>query len=203
MTDTVGMASGTKTNGEPAPQSTLLGLPAEFRNEIYLLVAAGSTRPLLVSRLMHLQATRKSSPDKKIRSTLETLLDSAVGLHLLNQTCRQLRDEFQPLFLHASEPYHRLILNNFDVAQTEFVIWFLYKYRARGLRTKDVRGYTSHSGVAHKVKVEFLGDGDIVKSADAFLQHIIAKCDLREHLTKPMTRPAIGMVLGNRQCMAL
>jgi hypothetical protein len=158
---------------------------------------------------MQLQAQRKSSPEKKKKKkkkknvTLETLLNSAVSLHPLSWTCRQLRDEFQPLFLHESEPHHRLIINNFDVAQTEFVTRFLYKYRTRGFRTNGLRRNTSHSSVAHKVKVEFLGDSDIVKSADAFLQHIIAKCDLQEHLIKSPTRPAIGMILSNRQCMAL
>ena len=114
------MASNTQTNGAPRPQPTLLGLPAELRNEIYLLVAVESTRPLLVSRLMQLEAQRALlPPDNRDNVTLVNRLNNAVGLHPLSQTCRQLRDEFQPVFLHNSAPCHRLIINNFDVAQTE------------------------------------------------------------------------------------
>jgi hypothetical protein len=152
---------------------------------------------------MQLEAQRKSSPNKKPKVALETLLDSAVGLHPVSRACRQLRAEFQPLFLHESETLHRLIINNFDVAQTEFVTRFLYTYCIRGSRANGVHRCTSHSGAVHKVKVEFLGDSDIVKSADAFLQHIIAKCDLREHFIAPMTHPAFRMILSDRLSIAL
>lgn len=194
------MAPDTQSDGASAPQPTLLGLPAELRNEIYLLVAAGSTRPLLASRLMQLEAQTTISPDNRNNVTPETLLNRAIGLHPLSQTCRQLRDEFQPVFLHESAPCHRLIINNFDVAQTEFVASFLHKHYVKGFRLKGARRYTSHSGVPHSIKVEFLADSDIVKSADAFLQHVLTKSEIPKHL---LTRSAMQVIMHKTPRMCL
>lgn len=187
------MASNTQTDVASAPQPTLLGIPAELRNDIYLLVAFGSTRPLLVSRLMQLEAQTTNPPDNRNNVTPESVLDRAIGFHPLSQTCRQLRDEFQPFFLHESATRHRIIINNFDVAQTEFVVSFLHKHRVKGFRLKGARRYTSHSGVPHSIKVEFLADSDIVKSADAFLQHVLTKSEIPKHL---ITRSAMQIIMN-------
>lgn len=194
------MAPDTQSDGASAPQPTLLGLPAELRNDIYLFVAAGSTRPLLASRLMQLEEQTTTSPDNRNNVTPETVLNRAVGLHPLSRTCRQLRDEFQPVFLHESAPYHRLIINNFDVAQTEFVTSFLHKFHVRGFRLKGARRYKSHSGVPHSIKVEFLADSDIVKSADAFLQHVLTKSEIPKHL---LTRSAMQVIVNKTSRISL
>jgi len=191
------MASGTQTNGGPA-QPSLLGLPAELRNEIYLLVATGNTRPLLVSRLMQLRAHSKPFPEKKEKIKLETLLDSAVGLHPFSRTCRQLRDEFQPLFLHESEPCHRLIVNNFNVAQTSFAARFLHKCRVMGFRRKGARRHTSRSGIKHRIKLEFHSDSDIIRSAYAFLEQIVAK---REYPKEMITQATIKWAMNRSHRM--
>lgn len=176
------MASDTQTDRESSSQLTLLGLPAELRNSIYFLVAAGNTRPLLVSRLMQLESQRALlPPDNRDNVTLENRLNNAVGLHPLSQTCRQLRDEFQPVFLHHSAPCHRLVVNNFDVAQTEFIANFLRKHRIVDLWQDRVRRYVYASGVVGRIEVEFRGDGDIVKSAEALLHHILTSCELRKN----------------------
>ena len=175
------MASDTQTDRESSSQLTLLGLPAELRNSIYFLVAAGNTRPLLVSRLMQLESQRALlPPDNRDNVTLENRLNNAVGLHPLSQTCRQLRDEFQPVFLHHSAPCHRLVVNNFDVAQTEFIANFLRKHRIVDLWQDRVRRYVYASGIVGRIEVEFRGDSDIVKSTEALLHHIRTPCELRK-----------------------
>lgn len=174
------MASDTQNDGDVS-QPTLLGLPAELRNSIYFLVAAGNTRPLLVSRLMQLEAERAlRPPNNRSNVTLENRLNNAVGFHPLSQTCRQLRDEFQPVFLHHSAPCHRLIINNFNVAQSEFVANFFRKHRMVDLWQDRVRRYVYASGVVGRIEVDFRRDSDIVKSAEALLHHILKLCELRK-----------------------
>lgn len=195
------MASITQSDGEYAPQLTLLGLPAELRNSIYLLVAAGNTRSLLVSRLMQLEAQRALlHPDNRDNITLENRLNNAVILHPLSQTCRQLRDEFQPVYLYNSAPCHRLIINNFDVAPTEFVASFLRKHRIVDLWQDRVRRYVYASGVVGRIEVEFRGDSDIVKSAEALLHHNLTQCDLRK---EPNRLSPVDWAIGPTQRMAI
>lgn len=195
------MASDTQTDGKSLSQLTLLGLPAELRNSIYFLVAAGNTRPLLVSRLMQLEAQRALlPPDNRDNVTLENRLNNAVGLHPLSQTCRQLRVEFQSVFLHYSAPCHRLIVNNFDVAQTEFDANFLRKHRIVDLWQDRVRRYVYASGVVGRIEVEFRGDSDIVKSAEALLHHILTPCELRKN---PNGLSAVSWARGPTQRMAI
>jgi len=175
------MASDTQNDGKSALRPTLLSLPAELRNSIYFLVADGNTRPLLVSRLMQLEVQRALlPPDNRDNVTLENRLNNAVGLHPLSQTCRQLRNEFQPVLLHNSAPCHRLIINNFDVTQTEFVTNFFRKHRIVDLWQDRVRRYVYASGIVGRIEVEFRGDSDIVKSAEALLHHILTPCELRK-----------------------
>lgn len=195
------MASDTQNDGNSVSQPTLLGLPAELRNSIYFLVAVGSTRPLLVSRLVQLEAWRALlPPDNRDNVTLENRLNNAVGLHPLSQTCRQLRDEFQPIFLHHSAPCHRLIINNFDVAQTEFVASFLRKHRIVDLWQDRVCRYAYALGVFGRREVEFRGDSDIVKSAEALLHHTLTPCELRKNLNG---LSAVSWARGPTQRMAI
>ena len=174
-------------DGTLKPKPTLLGLPAELRNQIYTLLAAGDTRPLLVSHLMQLEAQTSPLPDLRDNAAVEALLNSVVGLHPLSRTCRQLRNEFQPLFLRTATG-HRLIVNNFDLAQIEYVADFIHKHFIRRCRTVELEGvrrYFSPYGVEHfpKIKVDFLGDSNIVLSAEALLWYILKKRELPKGLT--------------------
>jgi hypothetical protein len=120
------MATNEHTNAGFASQPSLLTLPGELRNRVYHHVLAGRlTRPLLVSRLMDLEAQNTRVPDRRDSVAVETVLNGIVSLHPLSRSCRQLRKEFQPLFLYANDSYHRFVINYFDLAQIEFVAKFI------------------------------------------------------------------------------
>jgi hypothetical protein len=183
------MATNEDTNAESASQPSLLTLPGEWRNRIYHHVLAGGlTRPLLVSRLIDLEAQNTRLPDRRDNAAVKKVLNGIVSLHPLSRSCRELRKEFQPLFLYANASYHRFIINYFDLAQIEFVAKFIHRHCIRiclEAELEGVRCYFSPYDILHlpMVQVDFLGDSDIVKSAEALLKYLIIKRELPRGLT--------------------
>jgi hypothetical protein len=183
------MATNEHTNARLASQPSLRTLPGELRNRIsHHVLAGGLTRPLLVSRLMHLEAQTARLPDRRDSAAIEKVLNGIVSLHPLSRSCRQLRKDFQPLFLHANASYHRFIINNFDLAQIEFVAKFIHRHCIRiclEAELEGVRRYFSPYDILHlpMVQVDFLGDSDILKSAEALLKYLIIKRELPRGLT--------------------
>ncbi|GAB7335573.1 hypothetical protein MBLNU13_g07907t1 [Cladosporium sp. NU13] len=72
----------------PPPDASLLGIPPELRNAIYRLVANGIDEVNIIGCRL---------PTSKAGSSNYDSLWNAVAKHPLSQTCRQLRQEFDPL----------------------------------------------------------------------------------------------------------
>ena len=124
----------------PPPDASLLGIPPEMRNTIYKLVADDIDEVSIIGR--------------KLDQSKATLKDHAwlwdvMAKHPLSQTCRQLRQEFDPVHRHRAlttgVTRYRLELENFDVDRiTTFskVIRYSPKIIRRKLK-EDVNDFNS------------------------------------------------------------
>jgi hypothetical protein len=92
------------------PRASLQGLAPELRNNIYKYVAASEDRFVLGKRIVR---------PRKATESLIKYFHSAVALHPLAMTCRQMRDEFTGIHLAATEPRWVMVVNNFDLEQIE------------------------------------------------------------------------------------
>lgn len=94
----------------PLPDASLLGIPPEMRNAIYRLVADDIDEVSIIGR--KLNSSKASSSD-------HTWLWNTIAKHPLSQTCRQLRQEFDPVHrrraLTTGVTKYRLELADFDV----------------------------------------------------------------------------------------
>ena len=97
---------------EPPKDASLPGLPAELRNAIYHLVAEDINEVNFIARKIGLGP---GSADAKAR------LWDTVAKHPLTQTCRQLRQDFDPIHRHKSMvigvSHYLLEVENFDVGR--------------------------------------------------------------------------------------
>jgi hypothetical protein len=92
------------------PRASFQGLAPELRNNIYKYVAANEDRFVLGKRIVR---------PRKATESLTKHLHSAVALHPLAMTCRQMRDEFTGIHLAATEPRWVMVVNNFNLEQIE------------------------------------------------------------------------------------
>lgn len=98
----------------PPPDASLLGIPPELRNAIYRLVADDIDQVSIIGHRL-----RRSTAE----SSNHAWLWNAMAKHPLSQTCRQLRQEFDPIHrcraITAGVAQYRLELENFDVDRVE------------------------------------------------------------------------------------
>ena len=101
-----------KKPASPPPDASLLGIPPELRNFIFRLVADDIDEVSIIGRKLH---------RSKATSTNDSWLWKAMAKHPLSQTCRQLRQEFDPVHrrraLTTGVARYRLELQNFDVVR--------------------------------------------------------------------------------------
>lgn len=100
---------------DPPPQAPLLGLPPELRNTIYHLVAEEVDEVGIIARRIDSSLAARNHSE----SLTETNLWKAVAKHPLSQTCRHLRQEFDPTHRHRAfttkvRRYY-LDLDNYDL----------------------------------------------------------------------------------------
>jgi hypothetical protein len=115
LDNTLGNTTSDTNQANPVSTSTpsrtsLQGLPPELRNNIYKYVAASEDRFVLGKKIVC---------PRKATESLITHFHSAVALHPLAMTCRQMRDEFTGIHLAATEPRWVMVVNNFDLEQIE------------------------------------------------------------------------------------
>ena len=124
----------------PPPDASLLGIPPEMRNTIYKLVADDIDEVSIIGRKLD---QSKATPKD------HAWLWDVMAKHPLSQTCRQLRQEFDPVHRHRAlttgVTRYRLELENFDVDRiTTFskVIRYSPKIIRRKLK-EDVNDFNS------------------------------------------------------------
>lgn len=118
--DTTSINSPPGTNTVPDDTNPILAkalsrsqwrkLPGELRNRIYEYLAGDEDRIVLSRRFV--EARRNNSPQ-----TLHESFEASIALHPLSMTCKLFREEFQQVHVEASEPYWKLVVNNFDLEQ--------------------------------------------------------------------------------------
>jgi len=104
------MPRRTKKPAGPPPDASLLGIPPEMRNAIYRLVVDDIDEVSIIGRRLD---------SSKATSTDHAWLWDTMAKHPLSQTCRQLRQEFDPVHRHRAlttgVAQYCLELEDFDV----------------------------------------------------------------------------------------
>lgn len=96
------------------PQASLLGLPQELRDQIYGYLTEDENRIILGWRFV--EAYKLHYP----ALSYEGFFTSAIALHPLSMTCKQMLNEFQPALLQATKTRWTFSVNNFDLEQLQF-----------------------------------------------------------------------------------
>jgi hypothetical protein len=107
-------ATQSPTKTSLPPQASLLGLPQELRDQIYGYLTEDESRIVLGWRFVELW--KRHYP----KLSHEDCFTSAIALHPLSMTCRQMLSGFQPALLRATETRWIFVVNNFDQKQLLF-----------------------------------------------------------------------------------
>lgn len=107
-------ATPSLTNTSLPPQASLLGLPQELRDQIYGYLTEDESRIILGWRFV--QVYKRHYP----ALSHEGYFTSAIALHPLSMTCKQMLTEFQPELLRATKTRWTFSVNNFDLEQLQF-----------------------------------------------------------------------------------
>ena len=107
-------ATPSLTNTSLPPQASLLGLPQELRDQIYGYLTEDESRIILGWRFV--QAYKRHYP----ALSYEGCFTSAIALHPLSMTCKQMLTEFQPALLRVTKTRWTFSVNNFDLEQLQF-----------------------------------------------------------------------------------
>jgi len=94
------------------PQASLLGLPQELKDQIYGYLTEGEDRIILGWRFVEAYKRRYYPA-----LSHEECFTSAIALHPLSMTCKQMLHEFQPVHLRATKLRWTFLVNNFDLEQ--------------------------------------------------------------------------------------
>jgi hypothetical protein len=120
----------TEEPADPPPDASFLGIPPEMRNAIYRLVADDIDEVNIIGH--------KLDPSKAASKDHEWLWD-AIAKHPLSQTCRQLRQEFDPVHrrcaLTTGVARYHLELEDFDVGRIK-TFAKIAKYTPKIIRRK-------------------------------------------------------------------
>jgi hypothetical protein len=97
---------------EPRREASLLGLPAELRNNINRMIADDIDEVKIIGRKIGFG-----------RADAEDRFWDTVTKHTLSQTCRQLRQEFVPIHRHTvmttGVPHYCLEVENYDIGRLD------------------------------------------------------------------------------------
>lgn len=97
---------------EPPQEASFLGLPAELRNTIYHMVAENIDEVKIIGRKIGFG-----------RADAEDRFWDTVAKHQLSQTCRQLRQEFDPVHrrtvMTTGVPHYCLEVENYDIGRLD------------------------------------------------------------------------------------
>jgi hypothetical protein len=94
------------------PQASLLGLPQELKDQIYEYLTEDEDRIILGWRFVEAYKRRYYPA-----LSHEECFTSAIALHPLSMTCKQMLHEFQPVHLRATKLRWTFLVNNFDLEQ--------------------------------------------------------------------------------------
>lgn len=103
-----------RTNNSLPPQASLLGLPQELKDQIYGYLTEDENRIILGWRFV--AAYKRHHP----MLSYEECLNSAIALHPLSMTCKEMLNDFQPVFLRATKSRWTFSVNNFDLKQLHY-----------------------------------------------------------------------------------
>lgn len=106
-------ATPSLTNTSLPPQASLLGLPRELRDQIYGYLTEDESRIILGWQFV--QVHKRHYP----ALSYEGCFASAIALHPLSMTCKQMLTEFQPEHLRATKTRWTFSVNNFDLEQLQ------------------------------------------------------------------------------------
>jgi hypothetical protein len=101
------------------PRASLQWLPRELRDQIYEHLAETDERIVLGWRFLQIWEDRDAA------LALDDCFDSAVALHPLSMTCKQMRAEFQNIHFTATKARWTLSVNNFDLDQIELFGYYI------------------------------------------------------------------------------
>lgn len=104
----------------PASPS-LQGIPPELRNNIYDQLALTEPRNVSGRKLLEL---RRQYPGGDLWKQFK----SAIAVHPLTMTCRQMRTEFSPVLATTAGQIYHLIIDNLDLTQLELFRKFVERY---------------------------------------------------------------------------
>jgi hypothetical protein len=107
-------ATPSLNNTSLPPQASLLGIPQELRDQIYGYLTEDEERIILGWRFV--ENYKRHYP----ALSYEDCFTSAIALHPLSMTCKQMLHEFQPELLRATKTRWTLVVNNFDLEQLQF-----------------------------------------------------------------------------------
>lgn len=107
----------------PPPQASLIGIPPELRNEIYHLVAQEIDQVTIIGRKIHDPTNHTNATIFYEEIEAGERLWSTIAKHPLSQTCRQLRQDFDPIHRHRAlvtkVSEYCLKLENYDIDTME------------------------------------------------------------------------------------
>jgi hypothetical protein len=101
------------------PRASLQGLPRELRDQIYEHLAETEERIVLGWRFLQIWEDRDAA------LALDDCFDSAVALHPLSMTCKQMRAEFQNIHFTATKARWTLSVDNFNLDQLELFGYYI------------------------------------------------------------------------------
>lgn len=109
------VAATSSLNNTPLPpQASLLGLPQELKDQIFGYLTEDEERIILGWRFV--EAWKRHYP----KLSYHDCFTSAIALHSLSMTCKQMLNEFQPALLRATKTRWTFLVNNFDKEQLLF-----------------------------------------------------------------------------------
>ena len=101
------------------PRASLQGLPRELRDQIYEQLAETEERIVLGWRFLQVWE------HGDVSLSLDDCFDSAVALHPLSMTCKQMPADFQYIHFTATKARWTLSVNNFKLDQLELFGYYI------------------------------------------------------------------------------
>lgn len=150
-------AESTNHNMNP-PRASLQGIPRELRDRIYQHLADSEDRFVLGWRFVEARKDESLSFD--------TCFDTAIALHPLSMTCRQMLEEYRDAHFSAFEPEWIFVVNNFDLNQLD--IFSEYVDKEDFFTTKEAR--TQRDPPAFSLRLQM--DNRVVGSMRKFCEKI-------------------------------
>lgn len=163
-------ATPSLTNSSLPPHASLLGLPQRLKDQIYGYLAEDENRIILGWRF--LAAYKRHHP----MLSHEECLDSAIALHPLSMSCKEMLNDFQPVFLRATKSRWTFSINNFDLLQLIFFSDHFYSIISWDELLDSTEGDKPRvDGVNVESTLRFQMDNNAVASANKLRDIILSK----------------------------